>query len=93
MNEEKRVEIKVFGLVQGVFFRASTRDVGKRLGLKGTVRNMTDGSVEIIAEGTEEKLNRLIKFAKQGPPSAEVYDVQVKWEKAKGNMSYFGISF
>ncbi|OLS33245.1 MAG: Acylphosphatase [Candidatus Heimdallarchaeota archaeon AB_125] len=93
MNEEKRVEIKVFGLVQGVFFRASTRDVGRKLGLKGTVRNMNDGSVEIIAEGTEEKLSKLIKFAKQGPPSAEVYDVQVTWIQAKGDMTYFGISF
>ena len=52
MGEEKRIEIKVLGMVQGVFFRATTRDVAGKLGLKGTVRNMRDGSVEIIAEGT-----------------------------------------
>ncbi len=81
MEEEKRIEIIVFGMVQGVFFRATTRDVARKLGLKGTVRNMRDGSVEIIAEGSEERLNRLISFAKQGPSSAKVYDIQVKWEK------------
>ncbi len=93
MVDEKRVEIKVIGLVQGVFFRATTRDVARKLGLKGTVRNMRDGSVEIIAEGAEEKLNQLIEFAKQGPSSAKVYDTQIKWEQAKGDMSYFRISF
>ncbi len=53
MEEEKRIEIKVLGMVQGVFFRSTTRDKAKKLGLKGTVRNMRDGSVEIIAEGTK----------------------------------------
>lgn len=93
MGEEKRIEIKVLGMVQGVFFRATTRDVAGKLGLKGTVRNMRDGSVEIIAEGTEERLNRLIIFAKQGPPSAKVYDIQVKWEQAKGDLSYFKVIY
>jgi acylphosphatase len=93
MDEEKRIEIKVLGMVQGVFFRATTRDKARKLGLKGTVRNMRDGSVEIIAEGTEDSLNRLISFAKQGPPSAKVYDTQVKWEQAKGDLSYFKVIY
>ncbi len=93
MEEEKRIEIRVLGMVQGVFFRTTTRDVARKLGLKGTVRNMSDGSVEIIAEGSEERLNRLISFAKQGPPSAKVYDIQIKWEQAKGDLSYFNIIY
>ncbi len=93
MVEEKRIEIIVFGMVQGVFFRATTRDVARKLGLKGTVRNMRDGSVEIIAEGSEERLNRLISFAKQGPSSAKVYDIQVKWEKTRGDLSYFKVTY
>lgn len=93
MEEEKRIEIRVLGMVQGVFFRTTTRDKARKLGLKGTVRNMSDGSVEIIAEGSEERLNRLIGFAKQGPPSAKVYDIQVKWEQAKGDLSYFNIIY
>ena len=93
MEEEKRIEIKVLGMVQGVFFRTTTRDVASKLSLKGTVRNMRDGSVEIIAEGTEERLNRLISFAKQGPPSAKVYDIQIIWKQAKGDLSYFKIIY
>jgi len=91
MEEEKRIEIRVFGMVQGVFFRTTTRDVARKLRLKGTVRNMRDGSVEIIAEGSEERLNKLISFAKQGPPSAKVYDIQVKWEQVRGDFSYFKV--
>ena len=93
MKEEKRVKIKVYGIVQGVFFRATTRDVARKLGLKGTVRNVADGSVEIIAEGPEENLNELIKFARKGPSSARVYDIHIEWEEARGDMSYFGISY
>ena len=93
MKEEKRIEIKVYGMVQGVFFRATTRDVARKLGLKGIVRNLADGSVEIIAEGSEEKLLELLNFAKKGPSSARVYEVQTKWAEAKGDMSYFRITY
>ena len=64
LKNEKRVEIQVFGIVQGVFFRANTRDYAKKLGVKGTVRNCYYGSVEIVAEGKEEELNELIAFAR-----------------------------
>lgn len=92
-NEIKRVEIIVKGLVQGVFFRASTREVALKLGLRGTVRNLNDGSVEIVAEGTQERLERLIKFAKVGPPSAKVYDTEIKWTDAKSNLPIFKITY
>ena len=93
LENKKRVEIQVFGIVQGVFFRANTRDYAKKLGVKGTVRNCYDGSVEIIAEGSEEKLNELIAFAKIGPPSAKVYNINVKWEEAKGDFSSFRVVY
>ncbi|MHA1199570.1 MAG: acylphosphatase [Candidatus Heimdallarchaeaceae archaeon] len=89
--EIKRVEIIVSGMVQGVFFRVSTREVAQKLGIRGTVCNLFDGSVKIIAEGTEEKLNRLIIFAKNGPPSAKVYDIDVKWTNAKNDLPPFRI--
>ena len=92
-EDEKRVKIQVFGIVQGVFFRANTRDYARKLGIKGTVRNLHDGSVEIIAEGREDKLNEMIAFAKNGPPSAKVYNIDVEWENAKGNFSSFRIIF
>ena len=93
LEDEKRVKIQVFGIVQGVFFRANTRDYAKKLGIKGTVRNIYDGSVEIIAEGNEKKLIELIAFAKTGPPSAKVYNIDIKWEKALGNFSDFRVVY
>ena len=94
MNEKKkRVIIRVYGIVQGVFFRANTRDFAQKLGLKGTVRNVLDGSVEIIAEGDEELLNRLISYAKTGPPSAKVYNIDVDWDEPKNDLPYFKITY
>ncbi len=93
LEDEKRVKIQVFGIVQGVFFRANTRDQAKKLRVRGTVRNLHDGSVEIIAEGKEEKLNELIAFAKVGPPSAKVYNINISWEKAQGDFSSFRVVY
>ncbi|MHA1303578.1 MAG: acylphosphatase [Candidatus Heimdallarchaeaceae archaeon] len=92
-NEEKRVEIRVTGIVQGVCFRAYTRDFAHRLGIKGYVRNLYDGSVEIKAEGKEQDLHELIKFARKGPPSARVYDIDVKWVKSKGEFKGFTVRY
>lgn len=71
MNEE-RVRIVIIGRVQGVFFRASTRDEALRLGIGGWVRNQNDGSVEIVAEGDREQLEEFIDWCRTGPPDARV---------------------
>ena len=92
-KEVRRVEIIVYGIVQGVFFRATTRDVAVKLGLRGTVRNLRDGSVEIIAEGYKEDLNTLISFAKEGPPSAKVYDIDIIWKDPQENLPFFKITY
>ena len=70
--------IHVNGLVQGVFFRASTRDKAQELGLSGWVRNEADGSVLIHAEGDLEALQELAIWCQQGPPRAEVSNVTIK---------------
>ncbi|MGD1890170.1 MAG: acylphosphatase [Cyclobacteriaceae bacterium] len=70
--------IKVTGVVQGVFFRASTRDKAQSLGIRGWVRNEPDGSVLIWAESEEDVLQELIEWCHQGPPRAEVTDVLVE---------------
>lgn len=72
----------VTGLVQGVYFRATTRDVARDLGLFGFVRNLRDGSVEVIAEGPREKLEELISFLQEGPSPARVASVDVSWDSA-----------
>jgi acylphosphatase len=66
----------VSGKVQGVFYRASTRNEALRLGLNGYARNLADGRVEVVAAGRPEALYELEQWLWQGPPSARVDDVQ-----------------
>jgi acylphosphatase len=61
-----------------VFYRQSTREKAIRLGIKGTVRNCEDDSVEIIATGTKEQLDQLIAWCWQGPPRAAVENVTIQ---------------
>jgi len=65
----------VSGRVQGVFYRASTRNEAVRLGLAGSARNLDDGRVEVIASGPDEALSALERWLRQGPPSARVENV------------------
>jgi acylphosphatase len=65
----------VTGRVQGVFFRASTREQALRLGLAGHARNLVDGSVEVVASGTDDALAELEAWLQHGPPSARVGSV------------------
>jgi acylphosphatase len=66
----------VTGRVQGVFFRASTRNEAERLGLAGSAINLADGRVEVVASGSGEALSALERWLWQGPPSARVDDVK-----------------
>ena len=79
----KHYSIKVTGKVQGVWFRAATQEVAVRLGLNGFVKNENDGSVYIEVEGEKEKLDELVKWCHQGPPKAEVEQVEALEEKIK----------
>lgn len=72
------VRLTITGRVQGVWFRASARDEALRLGLVGTVRNISSGGVEIVASGDEAQLQRLIAWAYKGPPMANVTNVQIE---------------
>ena len=72
----KARKYRVSGLVQGVCFRARTRDEARRLGVAGWVRNLDDESVEVFAQGPEEDLARLEEFLREGPPAARVESVE-----------------
>ena len=65
----------VRGRVQGVWFRASTRDVATRLGLSGHARNLADGRVDVLAVGDADAIEALAAWLQQGPPGARVYGV------------------
>ena len=66
----------VSGRVQGVFFRASTASVAHRLGLRGRARNLPNGNVMVLALGPESKVDELAEWLRDGPPSAQVTEVQ-----------------
>ncbi|MFO7256703.1 MAG: acylphosphatase [Bacteroidota bacterium] len=86
----KHLNIRVTGRVQGVYFRASTRDIATKLKLRGFVRNEPDGSVYIEAEGSEEALDEFVAWCHHGPPAAIVKNVEVQ-EGPIQNMKPFDI--
>lgn len=76
----KHIEIKITGQVQGVFFRQAAKEVANTLGLTGWVKNEPDGSVRIVAEGEEEKLQKFAEWCKTGTEYARVENVTVTWQ-------------
>jgi acylphosphatase len=91
MPELVRAHLRIYGRVQGVFFRSTMREVALELGVNGWVRNMPDGSVEAVVEGEREKVEELIKWAHRGPPLAKVERVEVRWESYRGDWEGFSI--
>jgi len=91
MNNDERLETIVHGDVQGVFFRHQTRIEATRLGVVGTVRNLPDGTVEVVAEGPHAALERLLTWLHRGPEMARVERVDARWHDAKGAHSGFVI--
>jgi len=89
----KRVHLFVSGRVQGVFFRASTRDTARRLGLTGWVRNLPDGRVEGLFEGDEEALRRLIEWCRSGPAGAAPEKLELEWKDYSGGFRDFRIRY
>lgn len=86
-----RAHIFVSGIVQGVFFRATMREIARRHGVTGWVRNLPDGRVEAVLEGPEDAVKKVIEWAHRGPPLARVEDVEVRWEEYKGEFKDFSI--
>ncbi|MCZ7400513.1 MAG: acylphosphatase [Candidatus Methanoperedens sp.] len=84
-----RVHVFVSGKVQGVFFRTSTKDEADELGLSGWVRNLQDGRVEVVFEGEEGKVEKMVEWCRKGPEYARVTGVEVIPEPYKGEFSGF----
>ena len=85
---KKRAHIFVSGGVQGVCFRMYTRDKALSLDLKGWVRNLLDGRVEIVAEGEGEKIALFLVLIRTGPSSARVTNLQVDWPTLQGEEQF-----
>ncbi|WP_229359850.1 acylphosphatase [Ferrimonas aestuarii] len=69
--------MKVSGRVQGVWYRASAQETALKLGVTGYVRNLDDGSVEMLAQGADKAVDAMLDWAYEGPPQAQVADVIV----------------
>jgi len=89
----QRVSLRAFvrGRVQGVFFRSFAEGLARRLGVKGYARNLSDGRVEVEAEGEREALEELLAQLHHGPPGARVEGVEAEWGEATGRFEGFGI--
>ena len=90
-KERARLHLVISGRVQGVGFRFSAYDEAKELALAGYVRNLPNGDVEIIAEGSRENLQMLAAWAHLGPPSAHVTKVREEWLESTGEFIDFQI--
>ena len=81
MNVCRRCRVE--GLVQGVFFRASTRARAEQLGVTGWAKNLSDGSVEVMVCGAEDAVARLCEWLREGPPQSRVtavHCVEAEWQ-------------
>lgn len=76
----KQAHIYVSGFVQGVGYRANTKNQARKLSLTGWVKNLPDGRVEAVLQGPQESINKMIKLCKKGSYFAQVKDIAVEWE-------------
>jgi acylphosphatase len=88
-----RLHAIVHGHVQGVNFRYHTSRTAQSLGLTGWVANRWDGTVEAVAEGQRQSLEKFLAFLHQGPPVATVLRVDAAWEPASGEFEHFRVRY
>jgi acylphosphatase len=84
----KRAHVLVRGAVQGVFFRAETRNRARSLGIDGWVRNNPDGAVEAVFEGDDERVESMVEWCRRGPAGARVEDVEASWAAPEGETGF-----
>lgn len=89
----KRIECKIYGRVQGVFFRDFVKTEADRLGLFGFVKNLEDGGVEIAAEGDENKLKEFLEILRRGTKYSKIGKIEVEEQNATGEFSDFEVRF
>jgi acylphosphatase len=89
----KRMRVFISGRVQGVFFRAYTRETAMTLNLTGWVRNLYDGSVEALFEGDDTNVQSMLEWCKKGPPHAVVKHVDAAEEPYTGEFRDFRITY
>ncbi|EFW90237.1 acylphosphatase [Haladaptatus paucihalophilus DX253] len=84
MADRTRAHVFVSGTVQGVYYRANTRDTAQGKGLDGWVQNLSDGRVEAVFEGPESEVEEMVEWCHTGSPAADVDDVTVTYASPEG---------
>jgi acylphosphatase len=84
MSDRTRAHVFVSGTVQGVYYRATTRDTARERGVDGWVKNLDDGRVEAVFEGDEDAVEGMVEWCHTGSPQARVDDVAVEYEPPEG---------
>jgi acylphosphatase len=90
---QKRLHVWISGRVQGVFFRASTREAAEKAGVYGWVRNLPDGRVEAVFEGDADRVDRIRAWCESGNPFSRVDAIEVLEEPFGGEFSEFSIVY
>lgn len=88
-----RVHLFIEGRVQGVFYRAFTRDVAISLGINGWVKNLYDGRVEAIFEGDNSLIEKAVNKCRKGPPGSLVKEIDILREEYSGELKGFEIKY
>ncbi len=88
-----RLHARVYGRVQGVNFRYYTRQQAQALGITGWVANRPDRSVQVVAEGTEQALQKILAFLQRGSLSSRVDSVDTQWGEATGECDRFQVRY
>ncbi len=91
--ERKEALVIVSGRVQGVWFRATTLEVAREAGARVYVRNLPDGRVEALLQGTREEIEAVMAFMKKGPPGAVVSDIQITMRVPEREYETFQVSY
>ncbi len=93
MANMARAQVFISGRVQGVFYRAYTRDQARMRGLSGWVRNLPDGRVYAVFEGDREKIESMLAWCRQGPEYAAVDEVETEWLPYQGEFEDFSVAY
>lgn len=88
-----RAHVVVHGRVQGVWFRGTTREEARKLGLTGWVKNRWDGTVEAVFEGPASSVRRMVSWCHRGPRMAQVESVELEWQEATGEYGGFSVAY
>ncbi len=93
MTEKQQIKLNITGRVQGVFYRAETQKQADKLGIKGYVKNLANGSVEAVIEGEPSVVSQMIEWCRKGPAISKVNSVETQEISSNSSYSTFEVRY